>query len=72
MLGEVLFMSLGFEICVLKGKWWGEIHSIEGLIIQFMMNFEKGGSYDAVKGNFGMDAYNEVNLREHLVEKKII
>ena len=33
------------------------------------MNCEKRGSYDVVKGNFEKDTYDEIKLREKLVEK---
>ena len=50
-LGKALFMSLGFDIHVLQGKRWGEINSIEYLMVEFKMKCEKGDSYDATRGN---------------------
>ena len=64
MLGESLFMSLGFDIYILQGKCWGEIDSIEELLVEFKMKCEKGDSYDVTKGNFGENTFNEVKLRE--------
>ena len=39
-LGEVLFLPLGFDICVLQGKWQGEFNSIEDLLLEFKLNCE--------------------------------
>ena len=48
----------------------GEINRIEELLVEFKMKYEKGDSHDVTRGNFGEDTYNEVKLREQLVEKK--
>ena len=69
-LGEVLFMSLGFDIHMLQGKWWGEFNSIEDLLLEFKLNCEKNSSHDVAKGDFGENTYDEIKLREQSVEKK--
>ena len=69
-LGEFLFMSLGFDIHMLQGKWWGKFNSIEDLLLEFKLNREKSSSHDVAKGDFGENTYDEIKLREQLVEKK--
>ena len=51
-LGEALFMSLGFYIHMLQGEWWDEINSIEDLMVEFNVKYEKGDSYDVTRCNF--------------------
>ena len=59
-------MSLGFDVCVLQGKWWGEFNSIENFLLEFKWNCEKSDIYDVAKVNFGgKNTYDEIKLSEH-------
>ena len=63
-LGQDLFMLLGFDDYMLQGNWWGEINIIEDLMVEFKVKCEKGDTYNVTRANFLEDAFNEVKFRE--------
>ena len=70
-LGEVLFRYLGFNVCMLHRKWWGEVNSSEELSIDLGLKSDISDSYDVFDGNRVENAVKDTKLVPRLVGNEL-
>ena len=70
MLGEIVFVSLGFNIYTLQERGFNEVDIIVDFLKEFNVMCKRGDSYDITKDLFEEDAFNEIKLREKLVKRR--
>ena len=70
MLGEVLFMQLGFNIFILQGRGLNEVNIIGDFLNDFNVMCRRGNTYDITMVLFDEDAINEIKLIEKLVKRE--